>query len=245
MPSALKRVIKSAAVAVLRRAPLDGLLAGINALESRLAGLILFRDWSLLAYGRPQFFKHRIDLARWDAEPHRWSFAARGVYAREKMFRGCTVLDLCCGDGTYSRLFFSDVASKIDAVDNDRFALGYARRYNTAAPISYHEIDIVSQPLPDTRYDIVVWNAAICYFEQAQIRNILGKIVRAGKPGMRLCGMLPKAAGYVDHKTEFADARSVEALLEEYFDAVTVREVDEISAVTFYFSASEARLETA
>jgi SAM-dependent methyltransferase len=161
------------------------------------------------------------------------------------MFRGCAVLDLCCGDGTYSRLFFSDIAAKIDAVDNDPVALGYARRYNTAPAISYHQIDIVSQPLPVTRYDIVVWNAAICYFDRPQIGTILGKIVRAGRPGMRLCGMLPRGTGYVDHKTEFADARSVEALLKEYFDAVTVREIDEISAVTFYFSASEPRLETA
>jgi len=49
--------------------------------------------------------------------------------------------------------------------------------------------------------------------KSAQIRNILGKIVRAGKPGMHLCGMLRQGTGYVDHKTEFADARSVEALL--------------------------------
>jgi hypothetical protein len=122
-------------------------------------------------------------------------------------------------------------------VDIDRYALAYARRYNSAAPISYHEIDIIAQELPGQLYDFVVWNAAICYFSEPQIRSILGKIVRAGQPLMQMCGMLPKGTGYVDHKTEFADVQSVRALLLEFFDTVTVREVDEISAVTFYFAA--------
>lgn len=225
----------------LRVAPLDGLLAWVQRLSARVGSVIILRDWTLQAYGWPQFFKHRINLARWSVEPQRWSFVARGVYAREQMFRGCTVLDLCCGDGTYSRYFFSDIASRVDAVDIDDHGLAYARRYNGGGPIRYHRIDIVQQELPDTQYDFVVWNAAICYFEMPQIKAILGKIVRAGKPGMRLCGMLPKGTGYIDHKTEFADAQRVEALLSEFFTTVSVKEIDEISAITFYFSATGPR----
>lgn len=241
MPSAVKQAIKSMLRPALRVAPLDGLLACVQWLSARVGSVILVRDWTLQAYGWPQFFKHRINLVRWSDEPRRWSFVARGVYAREHMFRGCTVLDLCCGDGTYSRYFFSDIAARVDAVDIDDHGLAYARRYNRGDPIRYHRIDIVQQELPDTQYDFVVWNAAICYFEMPQIRAILSKIVRSGKPQMRLCGMLPKATGYIDHKTEFADRHSVEALLSEFFTTVSVREIDEISAITFYFSATGPR----
>jgi SAM-dependent methyltransferase len=237
----LKQLIKRGLRTLLRHAPVDEFLALTQSLGAGVGKLLFFRDWTLQADGWPQFFKHRINLVRWHAEPQRWSFVARGVYARERMFRGCTVLDLCCGDGTYSRLFFSDIAGQIDAVDNDARALRYARRYNSAHSISYQQIDIVEQPLPRAQYDVVVWNAAICYFEPAEIREILRKIVRAGKPGMQLCGMLPKASGYVDHRTEFADAQSIAVLLQDYFRVTAVREVDEITAATFYFSASEAR----
>jgi SAM-dependent methyltransferase len=205
---------------------------------SALAGGLFFREWRLQAYGRPQFFKHQINLCRWPSEPARWSFTARGVYAREGMFRNCRVLDLCCGDGSYSHLFFADIASKIDAVDNDPRAIAYARRYNSSPVISHHKLDIVAAPFPGTDYDIVVWNAAICYFSEQEIRGILGKIVSAGGPALKLTGMLPKANGWVDHKTEFEDSESVARLLREYFKVVSIKDVDEVSAVTFYFQAS-------
>jgi len=217
---------------------LDPTLLFSQYLSSLGATLILIRDWPLQAYGWPQFFKHQINLCRWRFEPSRWSFTARGVYARENMVKGCAVLDLCCGDGTYSRLFFSDIAGEIDAVDNDPQALAYARRYNASPVIDYRKIDIVNEALPSAKYDVVVWNAAICYFTQEEIGNILGKIVNAGKPGMKFCGSLPKASGYVDHKTEFEGAESVRCLLRGYFSIVAVKEVDEISTVTFYFQAT-------
>lgn len=233
-----RALLRMIAAPVLRILPLDPMLRLSQCLGSAAAALLFYRDWRLQRYGRPQFFKHQINLTRWRSEPGRWSFTARGVYARENMFKGCAVLDLCCGDGSYSRLFFSDIAGRIDAVDHDRYALAYARRYNAGPTISYHDIDIVNQPLPPGKYDVIVWNAAICYFDAAEIRSILRKIVLAGAPAMKLSGMLPRASGYVDHKTEFADTEAVERLLAEYWHEVTVKQVDEVSAVNFYFQAA-------
>jgi SAM-dependent methyltransferase len=241
--SSLRRLLLAASRALpLRLVPLDAILRFSQRATSALAGLLFLRDWRLQSHGRPQFFKHQINLSRWSFEPSRWSFSARGVYARERMFKGCSVLDLCCGDGSFSYLFFSDIAGKIDAVDNDPHALAYARKYCSSPVISYHKIDIVSQPLPaSVEYDFVVWNAAICYFREEDIRRILEKIVRAGKRSAILNGMLPRANRWVDHKTEFADCASLERLLREYFDAVAIREVDEGANVTFYFQASSPR----
>src|SRR3989442_13652216 len=180
----LKRYLKRIIGGALRLVPLDVLLLLSQRTGKRIASILMFRDWWLEAYDRPQFFKHQINLSRWRFEPARWSFAARGVYARQSMFKGCSVLDLCCGDGSNSYLFFSDIAGHIDAVDNDSAALAYARRYHVAPVISYHQIDIVNRPLPPGPYDFVVWNAAICYFTESEIRAILGKIVPAGKGSM-------------------------------------------------------------
>src|SRR2546422_9655686 len=149
----LKKHVKRALRGAMRLLPLDSLLLLAQRCSSIVAGSLILRDWRLEAYDRPQFFKHQINLSRWRFEPGRWSFAARGVYARQSMFKGCSVLDLCCGDGSNSYLFFSDIAGHIDAVDNDTMALSYARRYHSAPAISYHRIDIVNQPLPGRRYD--------------------------------------------------------------------------------------------
>ncbi len=233
----LRIAIKKILVMLFQLVPFDFILLCSQYISNIVASLIVLSDWSLQVHGQPQFFKHHIDLARWRFEPSKWSFTARGVYARENMFKGCSVLDLCCGDGSYSHLFFSDIAGKIDAVDNDSFALSYANRYCAVPSIKFHKIDIINQQLPATQYDVVVWNAAICYFTEPQIRVILKKIVCAGTKNMILCGMLPIANGHVDHQTEFTDQNSVKIFLNEYFQDVIIREIDEVSSHTFYFKA--------
>jgi SAM-dependent methyltransferase len=202
-----------------------------------LARALVFREWHCEAYGRPQFFKHQVNLSRWANDPSQWAFTARGVYARAHMLRNCKVLDLCCGDGSYSYLFFSDIAGNIDAVDNDPHAIRYARLRHSRPNISYHQLDIVREALPARDYDVVVWNAAICYFSEEAIGNILRKIASAGGSHLILCGMLPRANGWIDHQTEYQDAASVMKLLTAYFESVTVKEIDEVTAVTFYFQA--------
>ena len=221
----------------LRWLPLDSAVRASQRMTWFFARLLFIRDWQLEARGRPQFFKHAMNLAHWPFDPARWAFTARGVYARESMRRGCKVLDLCCGDGAYSRLFFADIARQVDAVDLDEYALDYARKYHAAPAVRFHRLDIVNQPLPDRDYDVVVWNAAICYFSEPDIRVVLDKIIAASRPDMQLIGMLPQAHGWIDHKTEFATAAEVENYLRQFFSEVAVREIDEGSIVSFYFRA--------
>lgn len=233
----LRRAGKVSLWVLARSLPLDSLLFVSQRFSDWVSALLALRDWRLQVTGRPQFFKHEVNLSRWRFEPSRWAFTARGVYAREAMFKGCTVLDLCCGDGSTSYLFFSDIAGRIDAVDNDDLALDYAKRFHLHPSIRYQKIDVLSDPLPTQKYDFVIWNAAICYFSEDDIKFILAKIAKAGKPGMVLCGMLPAASGYVDHKTEFHSTDAVKTLLQGYFEDVRVHEISEAVARTFYFKA--------
>jgi SAM-dependent methyltransferase len=221
----------------LRFLPLDLAVRASQRSAALFARLLFIRDWQLEARGRPQFFKHAMNLAHWPFDPARWAFAARGVYAREVMHRGCRVLDLCCGDGAYCRLFFADIAGRVDAVDLDEYAIAYARKYHSSPPVRYLKLDIVVDPLPTQGYDVVVWNAAICYFTEAQIKTVLDKVIAASKPEMKLVGMLPKANGWIDHKTEFSEAADVDRFLRSFFAEVDVREIDEGSAISFYFRA--------
>ena len=226
----------------IRLVPLDGALRISQRIAASLAGLFFIKDWQLEANGRPQFFKHQMNLARWAFEPWRWSFVARGVYAREVMFRGCKVLDLCCGDGSYSYLFFSDIAGSVVAVDVDPQAVAYAKKYNSSSNISFERLDIVREALPKERFDIVVWNAAVCYFTEEEIGIVLRKIIAVGAPGMKLVGMLPKANGWIDHKTEFSDLTVLEEFLSRYFESVVLRQLDEGTVTSFYFLVSAPRL---
>jgi SAM-dependent methyltransferase len=235
----IKKFLRNSAIKLpLSILPLDSILWFSGRLTAITSKVLFFRDWILESQGRPQFFKHQINIGRWPLEPSRWSFSARGVYSRENMFNQCKVLDLCCGDGSYSYLFFSDIAGHIDAVDNDEYALSYARKYFSIPSIKYHLLDIINQPIPSSEYDFIVWNAAICYFEKDEINKILEKLVDAGKPTMILTGMLPKSNGWVDHKTEFSNAKEVQSLLFRFFTSVDIKEVIEGQSITFYFNAS-------
>ena len=222
----------------MRFVPLDGLLWLLGGLTAKVASLLFFRDWILESQGRPQFFKHQMNIGRWPSEPDRWSFCARGVYSRENMFDKCKVLDVCCGDGSYSYMFFSDIAASIDAIDNDEYALKYAKKYSSRDTINYHLLDIISMPMPSSNYDFIIWNAAICYFDNHDIDLILRKFIDAGTSEMILTGMLPKSNGWVDHKTEFSEAAEVKELLLRYFKLVDIKEVSEGQSSTFYFKAS-------
>jgi hypothetical protein len=93
-------------------------------------------------------------------------------------------------------------------------------------------------PLPSKNYDFIIWNAAICYFDNHEIDLILRKFIDVGTPEMILTGMLPKSNGWVDHKTEFSEVTKIKELLLRYFKQVDVSEVLEGQTSTFYFKAS-------
>jgi ubiquinone/menaquinone biosynthesis C-methylase UbiE len=189
--------------------------------------------------GRPQYYNHQLNLYKWIYNPGEWAFTARGVYARENMFPGCKVLDLCCGDGSYSYLFFSDIAGAIDAVDIDQAAINNAVKYYSSPNINYCKLDIINEKFPSTDYDFVIWNAAICYFDITEIHEILNKIQRAGNSHMNLYGVAPVATGYVDHKTEFNDANELRELLLQYFTSVHIKQINEITINNIHFHATD------
>ena len=223
---------------ILKILPIEIVSNILMLLNIRLTRLSDYRNWTLLAYGRPQFYKHFNNLIFWYRDPSQWTFTARGVYARENLFKDCIVLDLCCGDGSYSYLFFSDIAKQIDAIDNDVQALTYAKKYCSLPNINFIKIDIINESFPTVMYDFVIFNAAICYFTEEEILIIFNKIIGIGNPDIVFCGMFPINPGYIDHKTEFLNEEEFLKLIKPYFNEISIKRIEE-KVPTCYFKASK------
>jgi hypothetical protein len=239
----LKNIAKRTVNIILHLLFLDYLIYLVSKLLYALSKLLYLREWRF-NNTVPMFFKHQINFNYWRFNPTEWSFTLRGVHARQLMQPNCKVLDLCCGDGIYSYLFFSDTAVKIDAVDYDDDAINYASKFFKRDNINYKKINIITNNLPANDYDIVVWNAGICYFTINELHLILAKLIQSCKPNMILCGMLPKANGHIDHKTEFESIESLKTLFDNYFNNINIKAVIEgnnINIVTFYFNVDSPK----
>ena len=123
------------------------------------------------------------------------------------------MLELCCGDGFYTRYFYSGRASTVTAVDFDADAIAYAREFNPAPNVTYQVADIREQ-IPSGEFDVVVWNGAIEHFTPGEIDAALDEISGRLRPGGIVCGYTIAATSdqlqLVHHEYEF---RSKEDLL--------------------------------
>jgi 2-polyprenyl-3-methyl-5-hydroxy-6-metoxy-1,4-benzoquinol methylase len=163
----------------------------------------------------PAWFDHRIDLHyHW---PHNLFWLERGILPRKHMMDGCTVLDLFCGDGFFSRYFYATIAGHIDAVDKDPKAISHARRWHSHSKVNYVVGDAVKEGFPRPHYDVIVWFEGVEHLEAAECKVVLDRIEKTMGKGGVLVGSTPlvsphnlKPANW-EHQNEFA---SVEALRE-------------------------------
>ena len=190
----------------------------------------------------PEWFDHRADLYRW-SELRNPLWLERGVFSREVMFEGCRVLDLCCGDGFYPFYFYSGIASHVEAVDRDPTAIAHACKWHSHPRIKYTQINVVSEQLPGTDYDVITWDAAIEHFSTDQIRAVLGKCTSALRvPRGLLCGYTilarAPAQSHPDHQHEFGSAAELRQLLSTFFPFVGIVETEYPTRHNLYFRAA-------
>src|SRR5690348_12359688 len=94
------------------------------------------------------------------------------------------MLEICCGDGFNARHFYSSAVQSITAIDFDSDAITHAKRYNSAANVTYIQRDI-RDGLPSGPFDNIVWDAAIAHFTEREIEKLLETIVdRVGQSGI-------------------------------------------------------------
>jgi 2-polyprenyl-3-methyl-5-hydroxy-6-metoxy-1,4-benzoquinol methylase len=125
------------------------------------------------------------------------------------MVDGCTVLDLFCGDGFFSRHFYATIAGHIDAVDKDPMAISHARRWHSHPKVNYVVGDAVKEGFPRPHYDVIVWFEGVEHLEAAPCKVVLDRIKGAMDEKGVLIGSTPLvSAQYLnranwEHQNEF------------------------------------------
>ena len=146
----------------------------------------------------PSWFDHRIDLYyHW---PHNLFWLERGILPRREMFKGCSHFDLFCGDGFFSRYFYSTIAGQIDAVDKDPSAIAHAKRWHSHPKINYRVLDALKQDSPRACYDVFVWFEAIEHLNEAEYAVVAERIKTALKDKGILIGSTPIVSA--EHRTK-------------------------------------------
>jgi ubiquinone/menaquinone biosynthesis C-methylase UbiE len=187
-------------------------------------------------YSYPVWFPHRLDLALWFQQRNA-HFLERGVYSSAVIAPGDTVLELCCGDGFYSYFFFSCKAAHVDAVDIDDLALAHAGEFHACENVQFHKRDIIREPFPRDRYNVVVWDSAMRRLKKADIKIVLQKVRDVLEPtqGIFSCYVIIDDPGKPIEFIEPLTAEELTAMLRDAFDSVVCVESVSPDRHNYYF----------
>jgi len=162
------------------------------------------------------------------------------------MKKDAAVLDLCSGDGFYSRHFYSAKAKRIVALDFDEAAVKHANKYNKAPNIEYLLSDIRIN-IPEGKFDNIFWDAGIAHFTTDEMKFILNVIKNRSSDDGILSGytIVEKESGMKSlkqHKYEFKTKEELKLFLEPYFNNIKVFETIYPDRTNLYFWASDGIL---
>jgi phospholipid N-methyltransferase len=187
-----------------------------------------------------EWFDHHIDVHwQWPATG-RSSFLERGVYNSLVIEPGADVLELCSGDGFYTRNFYAPKASSVVAVDANPEALAHARRVNGAENVRYESCDI-RRTLPEGPFANVIWDSALHHFTPEEVGEVLALVRERMAPGAVLSGYTEvEDLPYAYRKQSFESKDDVVALLGRSFPHVMVFETSDPHRTNLYFFASDS-----
>lgn len=187
-----------------------------------------------------EWFDHHIDVHwQWPATG-RSSFIERGVYNSLAIELGADVLELCSGDGFYTRNFYAPKARSVVAVDANREALSHARRVNRAANVRYESCDI-RRSLPAGPFQNVIWDAALNHFTAEEAGDVLALVRERMAAGAVLSGYTEvEDLPYEYRRQSFRGKEDVVALLHRSFPHVIVFETPDPQRTNLYFYASDS-----
>lgn len=136
---------------------------------------------------------------------------------------GDVVLDIGCGDGFFTKHFYSARCSRIDAMDNELGAITAARVINGARNINYVLANAVTDAFPFSHYDIIVLDGALGHFRDEDCRILLAKIAQALKVTGLFVGSEALGREGADHFQFFDSTDDLYTFFRKYFKCVELR----------------------
>lgn len=159
---------------------------------------------------------------------------------------GGNVLDLCCGDGTYSGLYYAIRAAHVDAMDRNPGAIRLAKRRYRISNVTWIEGDVLADQFPASDYDVVTLFAAIEHFSVANGVVLLGKIATSLKPTGTLIGSTPifvEEGGHnIEHDNEFFSIEYLLRFLRPHFSTIHTWTSDWRGRNDAYFQCTQPRV---
>jgi SAM-dependent methyltransferase len=206
---------------------------------SRATHFLQYKAGGLVG-GDAEWFPHYLDLYWQLPARQRPMFLERGVFNLLAMKPGARVLDMCCGDGFYSDLFYSSRAAHVLAVDHNRHALRHARRCHSRSNVEYRQADI-RDGVPAGPFDNIVWDSALHHFTTAEVRRILAALRTALVDGGVLSGFTEiEPPGYSYARLHFEEPEELAQLLKTAFANVAIVETPDSERRCLHFFASDS-----
>jgi SAM-dependent methyltransferase len=132
---------------------------------------------------------------------------------------GARILDLGCGTGYYTDVFFAPFAAEIVGIDIDERAIETARRLHQANNIRYETMDF-RKSLPAGPFDAVIWSPTIFAYTPDEVHALMGRLREVMAEGARLCGWTFVEADHAGPEILWHDMRSLADRLKRYFKNV-------------------------
>src|SRR2546430_2078519 len=129
---------------------------------------------------QPEHFDHNIDLYYqwkegypfWIERGYAGNMCAQTLLLKKDKLK---ILDLCCGDGFYSKYFYAYSAKSITCIDFDKKAINTAKKKNSSPKIK-HILGDIRYDMPNEKYDLIIWDAAFEHFTIDELKSIITNI---------------------------------------------------------------------
>lgn len=215
---------------------LVGFFSNILILLGQLLASVYEYIWP---YSGRSWFDHRFDFLR---GPKNIFWLERAFFANNLLNDNDVVLDIGCGDGIFSGLFYSIKAKWVDAIDLDKDAIVHAKSLYPTKNIKFSQKNILTWK-PAKKYDKIFMFAVIEHFTPKDGLDTLSKIGKSLNKGGVLLGSTPifkEQGGHnLEHYNEFVSIPSLKKFLSKKFKKVKIFVSDWPGRLECYFKCGE------
>jgi SAM-dependent methyltransferase len=203
---------------------------------NKLVGWTYLKLWGILGiYWYDHDFDHLLGPG-WN----KWT--ERGILANRLIRPGDEVLDVACGDGTFSGNYYSQNAAHVDAFDFDKKAIATARRKHARPNVDFFLADANNVSL-SKKYEVILLFASIEHFSIQDGARLLRRLGDALKPDGVLLGSTPifkETGGHNDeHQNEFLSVEQLRNFPTPHFAKIELWSSQWQKRMDCYFECKE------